>query len=329
MKEEKNEKITKADVMEKVSKVKKTAKNMTSKIKEKVEDKEERKQIKPLVTSRILFISVLDKIYIFMLLIMFITATFNIFAGDISSLNYGFWQRIFQEIGMIIGFCIIYFIFNWLYKCAAKTMLCLTENEVYKESYWPFKRSETSIPLNKITGITTYKFFWIFRSIIIHQYGKLPVVFMTWNNQEFKNKLTELITTENKKVENEYENRNIINKDNVKFLKWLGYAFAIVIVLLGFIRFFSFLANPGRRLDGTYVSSDKKIILEKDGTCNINNLKSNVEECEWEYDEEYSRVEINYKYYSRYSSYILNGSISLDFNKDDKTLTYNDQIFKK
>lgn len=329
MKEEKNEKITKEDVMKKVESVKKTAKDVSKKIKEKVEDESIKEETKPLVTSRILFISVLDKIYIFILLIMFLSASYSVFAGDIASLNYGFWERIFEEIGIIIGFCIIYLIFNWLYKCAAKTMLCLTKNEVYKEAYWPFKRSETSIPLNKITGVTTFKFFWIFRTIIIHQYGKLPMIFATWNNQEFKNKLTELITTENKKIENEYENRNIINKDNIKYLKWLGYVLIGLIVLLGFIRFINYLTNPGRSLAGTYTYEEKEIILNKDGTCDIDDLKSSAEECKWEYNEEYSQVEVEYEYYSWYSSYSLTGEISLDFNKDDKTLTYNNQIFKK
>lgn len=327
MKEE--EKIVTKDVMEKASKAKAKVENVARKIKEKVEVKNVRKKTKPLVISRVLFISALDKIYMLMLLIMLFGATYNVFAGDISSLNYGFWERIFKEISIIIGMIIIYLIFNWFYKCAAKTMLCLTENEVYKEAYWPFKRSETSIPLNKITGITTYNLFWIFRTIIIHQYGKLPIIFMTWNNQEFKNKLTELIVTEKNDIENEYENRNIINKNNMKHLKWLGYILIGLIVLIGFIRFINYLTNPGRSLAGTYTYEEKEIILNKDGTCDIEDLKSSAEECEWEYNEEYSQVEVKYEYYSWYSSYSLTGEISLDFNKDDKTLTYNNQIFKK
>lgn len=327
MKEE--EKIITKDVMEKASKVKAKVENVAEKIKEKIEDKNVRKKTKPLVVSRVLFISALDKIYMVMLLIMLFGATYGVFAGDISSLNYGFWKRLLEEIGIIIGMIIIYLIFNWFYKCAAKTMLCLTENEVYKEAYWPFKRSETSIPLNKITGITTYNLFWIFRTIIIHQYGKLPIIFMTWNNQEFKNKLTELITTEKNDIENEYENRNIINKNSMKHLKWIGYILIGLIVLIGFIRIINYVFNPERKLAGTYNNSDKSIVLHKNGICNIDDLKSKVESCNWYYDEEYSKVRINYEYYGWSSYYTLTGDLSLEFNKDDKTLTYNNQTFKK
>ena len=89
-----------------------------------------------------------------------------------------------------------YLLLNWFYKCAAKTMLCLTKNEVYKEIYIPFKRTESSIPLNKITKVTTHEVFWIFRTIVIHQYGKLPVIFFTWNNQEFKELLNKILQKE-------------------------------------------------------------------------------------------------------------------------------------
>ena len=58
--------------------------------KEKVEVKKQ----KALVTSRILFISVLDKIYLVILGLWFVGGTFAIFNGKISSLNYGFWVRV-------------------------------------------------------------------------------------------------------------------------------------------------------------------------------------------------------------------------------------------
>ena len=144
-------------------------------------EKESKKQ-KALVTSRVLFISVLDKIYLVLLGLIFLGGTISIFKGNISSLSYSFWGKVGKELIFLVILFLIYLLMNWFYKCAVKTMLCLTENEVYKEAYVPFKRAETSIPLNKITSVSTINFFWIFRSIIIHQYHQFPLVFMTWNN---------------------------------------------------------------------------------------------------------------------------------------------------
>jgi len=116
------------------------------------------KKMKALVTSRLLFISVLDKIYLVILLVTFGIYTWINFSGDLSDLNYGFWSRVGYEIVIIFIFFIFYFLLNWFYKCAAKTMICLTKNEVYKEEYVPFKRSEISIPLNKNRYPTPYHF---------------------------------------------------------------------------------------------------------------------------------------------------------------------------
>jgi len=299
----------------------------------KVEEVKVEKKRKSLVTSRVLFISALDKIFLVILLLMFIGATFANFEGDISSISYGFWERVGTEIVIIIVMFIYYLFLNWIYKCAAKTMLCLTENEVYKESYVPFRRSETSIPLNKITGITTHNLFWIFRVIIIHQYGKLPMVFATWNNQEFKDKLNELITTEKEKIENEYEDRNIISKNMYKYLKYLGIVLGVIIGLIAIVRFFTFVFNGERKIAGTYSYLERDIVLEKDGTCNIDDISDeNITECSWSYDKDDKEVEIDYsyRYYSYYYGYkTIDGNTDLKYDKDNKTLTYGSLVYKK
>ena len=48
----------------------------------------EAKKMKALVTSRVLFISALDKIYLIILFLTFISLTWMNFEGDITSYNY-------------------------------------------------------------------------------------------------------------------------------------------------------------------------------------------------------------------------------------------------
>lgn len=309
--------IVKEEKTEKVEKVKK----------EKVEKKEQ----KALVTSRVLFISVLDKIYLVIICLCFLIGTYLIFQGEITSLNYGFWSRVGKEILFLIILFILYLFMNWIYRCAAKTMLCLTKNQVYKEHYVPFKRSETSIPLNKITGVSTINIFWIFRAIIIHQYHKLPMIFLTWNNQEFKDKLNELITTENEKVENEYESKNIISEGMYKYLAYVGIGLAGIICLLGIIRFFTFTFSSERKIAGTYTYQDNMLVLDKNGSCEIEGLVDRVTECKWHYDSDAKEVRVDYEYkYSYYYSYYTNtGTLILKYNTSDKSLEYNNMKFTK
>lgn len=291
------------------------------------------KKMKALVTSRILFISALDKIYLVILLLTFISLTWANFAGDVSDLDYGFWSRVGTEIIIIVGIIIFYFLLNWFYKCAAKTMISLTKNEVYMEAYAPFKRSETSIPLNKITGVSTFNFFWIFRILIIHQYGKLPIVFPTWTNQVFKDKLNELITTDKEKVENEFEDKNIIGKDKLKYLKYLGIALVAIIALIGIVRFFNYVFSAESKISGTYTYQDKEITLNKDGTCEAYNvIGEDVDDCSWTYDKEDSEVSVRLEYseYSRYYGYYTDYDyVHLLYDSKNKTLTDDDIVYKK
>ncbi len=293
---------------------------------------EESKKSDALVTCRVLFISALDKIYIGILLLFLAVITFINFKGDFGALNYNFFGRLGKEILYLIGLFILYLFMNYLYKCVSKTMLCLTKNEVYKEKYLPFKRREISIPLNKITGVSTNRVFYIFRSVTIHQYGKLPMIFFTWNNKEFKDKLTELITTEKDGIKNAYKNKNLLTKDS-KLLKIIALALAGVIVLLSIIRFFGYMANTERKISGTYEYGDKKIVLKKDATCDITSLsKFDILSCEWRYDEKKDEIIAAYEY-RRTSDYF--GDITeynyftFKYSKDKKTLTYDGKTYKK
>ena len=65
--------------------------------------------------------------------------------GTINGTTYE--EELLDEIeeGIVIFTAILYLFLNWLYKCAAKTMLCLTNNEVYLEMHAPFVKNETSI----------------------------------------------------------------------------------------------------------------------------------------------------------------------------------------
>lgn len=301
-----------------------------SKEKDKTETAE-KKTMKALVTSRVLFISALDKIYLIILGLMFLAGTYAIFYGSISSLNYGFWGRVGKEIVFLIILFIVYLFFNWLYRCAAKTMLCLTKNEVYKETYVPFKRSESSIPLDKITKVTTIDVLWIFRTLIIHQYHAFPIIFMTWNNQEFKDKLNELLTTDNAKIENEYENRNIIIESMYKYLKYVAIAFAGIILLIGIVRFFNYVFSSEKNMAGTYTNKNNSIILGKDGVCDISDLVDDVTKCEWSYDIESQYVAISYEYEYEYGYYYTRTETRSDteylkFDSDKKALVTQDNV---
>ena len=293
---------------------------------------EESKKSDALITCRVLFISALDKIYIAVLLLLLVAATYINFKGDFGALNYNFFGRLGKEILYLIGLFIVYLFMNYLYKCVSKTMLCLTKNEVYKEKYMPFKRKEVSIPLNKITGVSTMRVFYIFRSVTIHQYGKLPMIFFTWNNKEFKDKLTELITTEKDGIKNAYKNKNLLSKDS-KLLKITAIALAGVIALLCVIRFFGYMSNTERKISGTYEYGDKKIVLKKNGTCDVTSLTDkDVQTCTWSFAEDSSNVKATYEY--KYTSTYFGEMTSYDYlnfkyNKDKKTLTYDGKTYKK
>lgn len=298
----------------------------SKKIAEKVNEEEVKQKEDALVTCRYLFYSVLDKIFIVLLLIVFFVSTYSIFKGSISSLNYGFWGRVGREIVYIIIFFIIYLLINWLYKCLVKSMLCVTKTQIYSEKYIPFHRWETTIPLNKVTAINSYKFLWIFRAVVIHQYGKLPSIFWTWNAQEFKDKVEELLNNTNVKVNNQFETKNIISKNQYKYVAILGALLVVILSIVGVVRFFNYMLSDERHMDGVYTYEKSSITLNSDGTCKLDVTSlSNVSDCTWEYDSDTRTVNMSYKY--KYFGYSYNSSISAEY--EDKALTYNGKEYKK
>lgn len=286
------------------------------------------KKEKALVTSRVLFVSILDKIYLLSLAIIFVFATYSNLSNYYGV--YPFWEKMSNQFFIFVLLTILYFIFNWFYKCAIKTMLCVTKKEVYGEIYFPFIKIEKNIPLNKITKVSTYNYFWIFRAIVIYQYNKLPLIFFTWNNQEFKSKLRELIIDANEEIENEFENKNLISKNNIKSIG------IILAVLTGFtiiIGLYNYMFDPIKKIPGTYAYEDKNIILNKDGSCNIDDIIDSYSNCTWEYSESLENVNIkyDYSYFSYYANKYITSSRSLDIDYilKDKKLIYDDNIYKK
>ena len=211
-------------------------------------------------------------------------------------------------------------------------MLCLTKNEVYKEVYFPFKRMEATIPINKITAVSTINLFWIFRAIIIHQYHAFPLVFFTWNNQEFKVKLNEILINEKDPVENEYEDKNIITDEMYQYIKYIGITLAGLILLLGIVRFFAYTFNGERQMAGTYTNEANKITLNKNGTCSLGVI-DRVTECKWIYNSNSKEIKVSYEYeysyyYNRYTS-TSKGTLILKYNTSDKSLEYQGMKFTK
>lgn len=328
----------------KVKEFKEKFNNVFGKITEKVREKNERnKNVKPLVTSRVLFISVLDKLYFIGLVLSFILVLWGWMQNNLYWFEYGkgffvvLGEWFLEFIGILICFVIAYFILNWLYRCLAKTMLCLTENEIYGEVYAPFYRGEFSVPVNRVTKIDSVKILWIFRFVFIHRYHQLPIVFPTWNAQEFKNKLTELLVKRDSKVENEFESKNI-------FPEWLKKRLIIVLLALGaivglifVIYVVTYLNNPYKKIAGTYINQTEKIILKDDQTCGLENVIGyEVTKCKWVANDKYGDsikidVDLTYKYYSNWSNkyYTSDKSIDFYFDIDEQVITYDTKKYSK
>ena len=308
-------------------------KNAFHKVGEKAKDLKEKitgeEKKEAYVTCRVLFISILDKLILLILTITFIAMTWGNFSGNISSLGYGFWQRVLNEFGIIIGITIAYFIYNWIYRCAAKTMMCVTDGQIYYEKYIPFYRWEGTIPLEKVTNIISFKFFWIFRAVIIFQYMHLPKIFWTWNAQEFKDKVEELITKSKTKVKNQYESRNIINKPQYKYVILAAVVLFVVVFFLGIVRFFAFVFSNERNISGVYQNGSETFSLAKDGTCAISLNNVNSVKCNWEYSSDTKQVILKYTYETRFFGSISKAEDYMYIPYADNSLIYNSREFKK
>jgi len=291
--------------------------------------------IKPIITSRVLFVSVLDKLFLIGFAFSLIIGILSNFLGDLSSMQYDYWGRTLRAIGLFIVFAVVGVILNYLYKCVAKTMLCFTDKQVYQEIYFPFVDFKSTIPLEKITKVSTYNVFWIFRCIIIFQYMQLPLVFFTWNNEEFKKELIDRLHIESKQVENEWESKNIMN---LRQMNILSLACAAIVVLAGLFAFIGNLTSEERRIIGYFADEDQSITIEKDGTCSIVNLgESGGKDYRWSYDKEEDLLTVRYETTERrYSSYYYSSSyydvshwLSFEFDSKSKTLTIDDVVLKK
>lgn len=284
----------------------------------------ERKQKKALVTSRVLFYTILDKIYVVAFAIYFIV-------GLVSGLlqkNKSILGVIEYYVLFLVVATVVALLFNWFYKCAIKTMLCITEDEVYKEAYAPLKRSEISIPLSKITSVTTFNFLWIFRSIIIFQYHQIPVIFFTWNNQEFKDKFDELVNGRKEDIANEFEDKNIISFIDKKHYKLVGAVICglvAVFVIIGIILSF---VDPASKVAGTYINGDVEVKLGKDSTCSLSNI-DNVKSCSWSYDETSEVISVKYTYEVKYLTTAKEYERTLTYNYNNKTLTNGSIVYSR
>ena len=75
-------------------------KNKIKLFKKKNNDNIDEDTIKPLVTSRVLFISIIDKIYLITIILSLIILTYINFKGNISSLSYRFFDKLRIEINI-------------------------------------------------------------------------------------------------------------------------------------------------------------------------------------------------------------------------------------
>lgn len=306
---------------------------VSKKIKETVKEDNSKKNNdgkKAIVECRVLFSSVLDKIFLVLLGLYLIGGTFLIFKGNMLSINYGFYRRFKIEIVFLIVFVVVYFIVNWLYKLIRKTMLCATDKEVYLEIYLPFYRKEVTIPYEKITSVSTIKFLWIFRVVIIKQYTKLPILFYTWDSQNFKNEVENHITGEDKVIENNLKINNMIRKENRLIAIISGIVMLVILVLLGVASILGNMLAPERKLVGTYINKPRssEIKINKNGICEFDPGKGSssyiIDSCKWTYDNDNKMVNIDF-YYSYKSKYYTStsrlNSMHLEFDNDKETLT--------
>ncbi len=285
----------------------------------------ERKQKKALVTSRVLFYTVLDKIYVITFAFAFIYGLIFGLVNKNKSLGgvFGYYAT------FIISMVLLALLLNWVYKCVTKTMLCITEDEVYKEAYAPLKRSEMSIPLNKITSVTTFNFFWIFRSIIIFQYHQLPVVFFTWTNQEFKDKFDELVNKRKEEIVNEFEDKNMISFIDKKLYPIIGAVLGGLVVLFLIIAIIMSFIDPASKVAGTYTSDAGEVKLGKDKSCSVPGVE-NMTKCSWSYDETSNIVTVNYSYEVKsYYGTARETDRTQTYTYSDKTLSSGSKVYTR
>lgn len=268
-----------------------------------------------IISCRLLFASVFDKIAITILLGLFVILTLINLRGNIFSGTYSYWNKIIIEFGIILLIVILYFIFNWIYHAINKTIICLTKNNIYKESYLPLIRRETVIPLKHVSSISTVNFCVIFRILIIHQYNYFPIIFFTWDNRKFKRKFEEL-SGEGGRLKNIYEFNNIIDSNYYHIIKKIFIGFIVLLILLGIINSISYLLSPESRIVGKYTCKKESIHLKSNGSCKLElNGISKLETCKWRFISNDDQINIEY-------TFIKNGKEK----KDKLSATFGNRI---
>ena len=268
-------------------------------------------------TYHLLFSSIMDKVFLILLLILFSFVTYLNFKGDLLSSTYGFWIRFLKEIGILFGLLVTYIIFNWLYNCINKTSLSVSHNGVYIDFYFPFFKKELYIPLEHITAVSTIDFIWIFRGVVIKQYGHLPMIFFTWDNAKCRDRLIDLMG--NRGAGNFVPTKSLLQESHLPVLQWISIIFLFIIFVLGMIHFFGYIFSFEKKLSGTYLKGNEKIILNVNGTCDLkfNHIK-NLKKCNWILNREEKTIEIKYEY-------MKNNYYGEAYKKNDiMTITYGD-----
>ena len=285
---------------------------------------------KKLLTCRLLFSSVMDKVFIILLILGFLFVTFLNFKGSIFSAAYGFWFRFLRELGIVLLFIIISFLCDWLYKCYIKSTLCVTPHSVYRECYLPFWRRETTIPLQHITAISTINILWVFRCVIIYQYRHFPLIFFTWNNQVFKDKVDELL--EHAPVGyNGASHKTIFRRKYAPIVQWILVLVSFVIIVLGIIHFFSYIFSTEKKISGTYLKGNQKIQLKVNGTCSLRLARiTDLKGCKWKYDAEQHTIDIRFEYSKKnYFGDTYHNKDTITLGYKDNVLIYNGVEYKK
>ncbi|MBP5678607.1 MAG: hypothetical protein J6X28_02110 [Bacilli bacterium] len=304
-------------------------KNVVEEVK-KVEKKEKTEKRGAVVTCRVLFYSVYHKIFLFLLFFGFVGTTIFNFKGNIFSSTYGYWIRVLIEVGIIIGFILLSFLFNWFYHCIVKTMLCITRGGIYKETYFPFGKKETTIPFRHVTSVSALTILWIFRAVVIFQYRHMPLVFFTWNHEKFKRKIDEILGQDTS-VSNSYENKSLFQERYIPFLQWMFIILGMILFLLGIVHLFGYISSHEASMSGKYQNGSQYILLKSNQTCDVKvNRIHDLLHCTWAYDEDDQTIVIQYEYSKdNYFGTSYNKKDKMVVGYKEKTLTYNGVEYTK
>ena len=318
------------NVIAEIQKVDQETADLSAVVEEAQRIDQKRHDRKSVFTCRLLFSSVMDKVFLLLLFMFFLALTFVNFRGNIFSATYGFWIRFLRELGILVIIFISSLFCNWLYKCMIQTMLCVTSKSIYAEFFLPLWRKEVSIPLKHVTSVSAISFFWIFRVIIIHRYSQFPLVFFTWNHQLFKEKVDELLGNDIIDY-NGASHKTIFRKKYLSIFKWIMIVFIFSIIVLGIIHFFGYVFSTEKQISGIYIKGNQKIELKVNGSCYLRLLNiMDLKKCSWKYDEDQHTIRIRYSFRKKnYYGELYDTKDMIDVGYKDQVLIYNGVEYKK